>query len=90
MFTDKNNYRINNKTDHILKKYIFFYRKKIKQKLIFFRFQVGFGVGSGSIISRNGSEDPDPYKNETDPKHCYIGCTAEEALAETCVLSLKC
>ena len=34
MFTDINIYPINNKTDHISEKYIF-YRKKAKQKLIF-------------------------------------------------------
>ena len=69
MFTDINNYPINNKTDHILEKYIFI-EKKVQQKLIL----VGFGVGSGSgsIISLNGSEDPDPYQNETHPKHWLI------------------
>ena len=71
IFTDINIYPIKNKTDHISEKYIF-YRKKVKQTLIFSRFQVGFGAGS--VISRNGSEDPDPdtYQNETDPKHCLI------------------
>ena len=51
---------------------IFFIEKKVKQKLIFSRFQVGFGAGSGSVISRNGSEDPDPYQNETDPQHWFL------------------
>ena len=23
------------------------------------------------IIIGNGSEDPDPYQNKTDPKHCF-------------------
>ena len=64
MFTD-----INNKTDHISEKNIFYRKKKVKQNLIFSRFLVGFGAGSGSVISRNGSEDPDPYQNETDPQH---------------------
>ena len=50
MFTDINIYSINNKTDHISEKYIFYRKKKF-------------------IFSRNGSEDPDPYQNETDPKH---------------------
>ena len=31
---------------------------------------MGFGVGS--VIHGNGSEDPDPYQNETDLKHCFI------------------
>ena len=53
MFTDINIYSINNKTDHISEKYIFYID----------------GFGAGSIISPNGSEDPDPYQNETDPKH---------------------
>ena len=69
MFTDINIFPVNNKTDHISEKYIF-YRKKVKQQLIFFRFQVGFRARSGSVISRNGCEDPDPYQNETDPQHC--------------------
>ena len=25
--------------------------------------------GSGSVIPRNGSEDPDPDQNESDPQH---------------------
>ena len=29
------------------------------------------GFGAGFVIPRNGSEDPDPYQNETDPKHWY-------------------
>ena len=57
MFTDMNIYSINNKTDHISEKYIIYRRRK---KFIF---------GDGSVISRNRSEDPDPYQNETDPKH---------------------
>ena len=73
MFTDLNIYPTNNKTDHISEKHIFYIKKKVKQKLIFSRLQVGFGsgsgAGSGSVISRNGSEDPDPYQNETDPQH---------------------
>ena len=42
-----------------------------KKKLVFSRFQVGSGAGYGSrsVIPRNGSENPDPYQNETDPKH---------------------
>ena len=55
MFIDINNYPINNKTVNILEKNIL-YRKKVKQKFIFSRFWVGFGAGSGSIISQNGSE----------------------------------
>ena len=70
MFTDINIYPMNMKTD-FGEIYFFYRKKKIKQKLIFSLFQVGFGAGSGSeaVISRNGSEDLDPYKNETDPKH---------------------
>ena len=83
MFTDINICPINNKTDHISEKYIF-YTKKVKQKLTFSRFQVGFGAGSGagsgSVISRNGSEDPDPdpYQNETDPQHWGIESSFEK------------
>ena len=57
MLTDIYIYPLNNKTDLISEKYIFL-QKKVKQKLIFSRFQVGFGAGSG-IISKtkwNGSE----------------------------------
>ena len=50
--TDINIYLINNKTDHFLEKYTFKRKKK----------KVGFGAGSGSVISQNGSEDPDPYQ----------------------------
>ena len=32
MFTDTNIYPINNETDHISEKYIFYRRKKVKQK----------------------------------------------------------
>ena len=49
MFTDLNIYPINNKTDHISEKYIF-YRKKVTQDMIFSRFQVGFGAGFGSFF----------------------------------------
>ena len=28
-----------------------------------------FKVKSGSVFPQNGSEDLDPYQNETDPKH---------------------
>ncbi len=33
----------------------------------------GFGAGSGSVIQRYGSADPDlwPYLNVTDPQHCF-------------------
>ena len=37
MVTDINIYTINNKTDHISEKYIFFVEKKGKQKFIFSR-----------------------------------------------------
>ena len=33
---------------------------------------VGYRAGSGSVNSRNGSADPDPYQNETYPQHCNI------------------
>ena len=72
MLTDINIWIINNKTDHISEKYIFYKKKKEKQKLIFSWFLVGFGAGS--VISRNGSDDPDPYQNERDPQH-YIKMT---------------
>ena len=54
MFTDKNIYPINNKTDHISEKYIF-YRKK---KLIFPDFR--------SDLEQD--PDPDPLFRETDPR----------------------
>ena len=44
MFTDININSVNNKTDHISEKYIFYGKKR----LIFSRFKVGFGAGSGS------------------------------------------
>ena len=73
MFTDINIYPINNITDHISKKYIFFYRKKSITKVgilsILGRIQSRIRSRSGSVISRNGSEDPDPYQNEMDPQH---------------------
>jgi hypothetical protein len=28
------------------------------------------GIGSGSIIQRYGSADPDPHQNVTNPQHC--------------------
>ena len=55
-----NIYLINNKTSIFLGN-IFLIEKKVKKKLVF---------GSGSVIQRNGSEDPDPDQNETDPQHC--------------------
>ena len=55
MFTDINIYPMNNKTDHISEKNIFFIEKKVKQKLIY---------------SRSDLEQiPDPYQNETNPQH---------------------
>jgi hypothetical protein len=33
----------------------------------------GVGAGSGSIIQRCGSGDPDPYQNVTDPPNCLSG-----------------
>ena len=62
---------INNKTDHISEKYIF-YTKKSKTKVDIFPIlgRIWSRIrSSGSVISRNGSEDPDPYQNETDPQH---------------------
>ena len=66
-------YSINNKTALFLEKYIFDRGKKSKIGLVFSRFKVVFGAGFGSgfVISRNGSEVPDPNQNETDPKHWY-------------------
>ncbi len=31
----------------------------------------GSGAGSESVSQRCGSEDPDPYQNVMDPKHCH-------------------
>ena len=56
MFTDINIYSLNNKTDHISEKYIF-YRKK---KLIFSRFKVGY--------KQDPDPEPDPLFHETDPE----------------------
>ena len=58
MFTDINIYPINNKTDHISEKYIFFYRKKKQNRSRYF-------LDFWSDLE----QDPDPYLNETDPKH---------------------
>ncbi len=30
----------------------------------------GSAFGSGSIIQRHGSADPDPHQNVMDPEHC--------------------
>ena len=71
-----------NLINHLLEKYIF-ERKKSKKKVdIFFilgrkwsriRNRIRYSTkrirGSGSVIPRNGSEDP--YQNETDPKHWW-------------------
>ena len=54
----------NNKTYQFWKKYIF---DKFLFKLVFSQFQVG--SRAGSVIARNGSEDPDPDQNVMDPKH---------------------
>jgi hypothetical protein len=35
----------------------------------------GVRSGSGSIIQRYGSGDPDPHQNVTDPQHCCTMCT---------------
>ena len=67
MFTDINIYSVKNKTDHISEKYIFIEKKSKKKNYIF-----PILGRSGSVISRNGSEDPDPYQNETDPQHCLL------------------
>ncbi len=31
----------------------------------------GSESGSGSIIQRHGSADPDPHQNVMDPEHCF-------------------
>ena len=50
---------------------MFFIEIKGKTDWYFLDFRAG--SGSRSFIPRNGSDDPDPYQNETDPKHClYI------------------
>ena len=64
MFTDINIYPINNKTDHISEKYIFYRKKKVdifpilggiwsRIRIRYFRKQIR---GSGSISKLNGSE----------------------------------
>ena len=68
MFTDINIYPINIKTGHISEKYIF-YRNKSKTKVDIFPILGRIWSRIRSVISRNGSEDPDPYQNETDPQH---------------------
>ena len=71
--TDINIYLINNKSSHFWKKYIFD-RKKVKRNKIscIYLIKVGAGAGSGSVIPRNASEDPEPDQNKTDPKHCFF------------------
>jgi hypothetical protein len=32
----------------------------------------GSASGSGSIIQRHGSADPDPHQNVMDPEHCFF------------------
>ena len=39
---------------------------------MYFLFKVGSGAGSGSV-PQNGSEDLEPYGNETDPEHWLNG-----------------
>ena len=62
-----NNKLINSKTNHF-RIIIFLIEKKVLKNLIFSRFQVGWGVGCGSVIQGNLSDDPDPFQNETDCK----------------------
>ena len=47
MLTDLNIHPLNTKTDHFLRNF-FFIKKRVKQALVFSRFKVGFGAGSGS------------------------------------------
>ncbi len=47
---------------------IFFCILKINEE----RIGSGVGSGSGSIIQKYGSADPDPHQNVTDPQHCCI------------------
>ena len=56
---------MHNKTNHFWRN-IFLIEKKFFKKLVFSRFHVG------SVIPRNGSEDPDPDQNEADPKHWLV------------------
>ena len=58
MFTDIYIYPINNKTDHISEKYIFYRKKKYNKSWYF------------PDIRSDLEQDPDSYKNETDPQHC--------------------
>ena len=46
--------------------------------LLFSRFKVRFGVRS--VILRNGSEDPVPYRNETDQKNTALNAWAHLVL----------
>ena len=55
----ENIYHVNNKTDHILEKHIF-YRKKEEKRWYFLDFR---------LDPLFHDTDPDPYQNETDPKH---------------------
>ena len=70
MFIDINIYSINNKTDHISEKYIFIEKSKTKVNIFPILGRIWSRIRIGSVISRNGSEGPDPYQNETDPQHC--------------------
>ena len=49
----------------IFEKYIFNKNSKIKSCFL------EFGAGSGTVILRNGSENPDPYQNVTNPQHWF-------------------
>ena len=62
MFTDININPINNKTDHISEEYIF-YRKKSKTNVSIFTDQGPDPdpLFHESVISRNGSEDPEHW-----------------------------
>ena len=56
---------MNNKTDRISEKYIFYRRKKSKTRVDIYR--------SDPLFHET---DPDPYQNETDPQHCQISLHA--------------
>ncbi len=53
------------------------YKKKNEEKFFLASLKspkkrVGFGLGSGSIIQRHGSADPDPHQKFMDPQHWIL------------------
>ena len=60
MFTDINIYPINNETDHISEKYIFYREKKLNKSWYFLDFSLR------SDLEQDPEPDPDPLFHETD------------------------